>query len=103
MRSALLAADLVLIPVQPSPLDGWASAEMLPGLSVFIRRDGAILHSYSTFLRGLDMQLPMYHLFDRTPLGRQETQANSMAAGEASWIRYHDSYGAPDGGCCACG
>jgi chromosome partitioning protein len=30
MRSALLAADLVLMPVQPSPLDGWASAEMLP-------------------------------------------------------------------------
>ena len=29
MRSALLAADLILIPVQPSPLDGWASAEML--------------------------------------------------------------------------
>ena len=29
MRSALLATDLVLIPVQPSPLDGWASAEML--------------------------------------------------------------------------
>ena len=29
MRSALLAADLLLIPVQPSPLDGWASAEML--------------------------------------------------------------------------
>src|SRR5690606_37823664 len=33
MRSALLAADLVLIPVQPSPLAGWASAEMLPLLS----------------------------------------------------------------------
>ena len=29
MRSALLAADLVLIPVQPSPFDGWASAELL--------------------------------------------------------------------------
>lgn len=29
MRSALLAADLVLLPVQPFPLDGWASAEML--------------------------------------------------------------------------
>ena len=29
MRSALLAADLVLIPVHPSPFDGWASAEML--------------------------------------------------------------------------
>ena len=29
LRSALLAADLIIIPVQPSPLDGWASAEML--------------------------------------------------------------------------
>ena len=28
-RSALLAADLVLIPAQPSPFDGWASSEML--------------------------------------------------------------------------
>jgi chromosome partitioning protein len=28
-RSALLAADLVLIPATPSPIDGWASAEML--------------------------------------------------------------------------
>ena len=29
LRSALLAADLVLIPAQPSPFDGWGSAEML--------------------------------------------------------------------------
>jgi chromosome partitioning protein len=29
MRSALLAADLALIPVQPSPFDGWASEETL--------------------------------------------------------------------------
>src|SRR6202789_4237636 len=28
-RSALLAADLVLVPAQPSPFDGWASGEML--------------------------------------------------------------------------
>ncbi|SEL95165.1 plasmid segregation oscillating ATPase ParF [Pseudoxanthomonas sp. GM95] len=28
-RSALLAADLVLVPVQPSPYDLWASAEMV--------------------------------------------------------------------------
>ena len=29
MRSALLAADLILLPVQPSAFDGWASAGML--------------------------------------------------------------------------
>jgi chromosome partitioning protein len=29
MRSALLAADLVLIPAQPSPFDGCASGEVL--------------------------------------------------------------------------
>lgn len=38
MRSALLAADLVLIPVQPSPLDGWASAELLSPCSARIYR-----------------------------------------------------------------
>ena len=36
----------------------------LPGLSVFIRTNDEILHSYSTYLRGLDVFLPMYHLLD---------------------------------------
>ncbi len=29
MRSAMLAADLALMPTQPSPFDGWAAAETL--------------------------------------------------------------------------
>jgi chromosome partitioning protein len=29
MRSALLAADLIVIPAQPSPVDGWATGEIL--------------------------------------------------------------------------
>jgi chromosome partitioning protein len=29
MRSAMLAADLALVPTQPSPFDGWAAAETL--------------------------------------------------------------------------
>ena len=29
MRSAMLAADLVVVPSQPSPFDGWASGEIL--------------------------------------------------------------------------
>jgi predicted dithiol-disulfide oxidoreductase (DUF899 family) len=69
---------------------------------VFFRDNDCLLHSYSAYFRGLDMLLPMYHLLDRTPLGRQETKQNSMAAGEASWIRYHDEYGATasDAACC---
>lgn len=65
----------------------------LPGLSVFFRDNDLIFHSYSTYFRGLDMLLPMYHLLDRTPLGRQEDKGNSMHGGENSWIRYHDAYG----------
>ena len=75
----------------------------LPGLSVFVSDHGMLLHSYSSYFRGIDMLLPMYHLLDRTPLGRQETRENSMHAGEASWIRYHDAYGAesnPGHVCC---
>jgi len=64
----------------------------MPGLSVFFRRDDLILHSYSTYFVGLDIFLPMYHLLDVTPLGRQEDATNNMTAGESSWIRFHDKY-----------
>jgi predicted dithiol-disulfide oxidoreductase (DUF899 family) len=74
----------------------------LPGLSVFFRDNDLIFHSYSTYFRGLDMLLPMYHLLDRTPMGRQEDKGNSMHAGENSWIRHHDEYGPSlqSGSCC---
>lgn len=68
----------------------------LPGLSVFFRDNDLILHSYSTYLRGLDIFLPTYHLLDVTPLGRQEESGDSLAAGEGSWVRYHDQYGVED-------
>jgi len=68
----------------------------MPGLSVFFRDDDLVLHSYSTYFVGLDILLPMYHLLDVTPLGRQEDDKNSMTAGESSWIRYHDEYGVED-------
>jgi predicted dithiol-disulfide oxidoreductase (DUF899 family) len=64
----------------------------MPGLSVFFRDNDQVLHSYSTYFVGLDIFLPMYHLLDVTPLGRQENDNNSMTAGEGSWIRYHDAY-----------
>jgi predicted dithiol-disulfide oxidoreductase (DUF899 family) len=42
----------------------------MPGLSVFPRYGDSIFHTYSTYFRGLDMFLSMYHLLDVTPLGR---------------------------------
>ena len=42
----------------------------LPGMSVFARdADGGVYHTYSTYARGLDMFLGVYHLLDITPKG----------------------------------
>jgi predicted dithiol-disulfide oxidoreductase (DUF899 family) len=43
-----------------------------PGLSVFLRVDDQVLHSYSTTGRGVDILLGTYNYLDLTPLGRQE-------------------------------
>lgn len=55
-----------------------------PGLSSFVKEDGAIYHSYSTFARGLDGLWGMYQWLDRAPLGRNES--------EGFWIRRRDEY-----------
>jgi len=43
-----------------------------PGLSVFLKKDGVVYHTYSTYSRGLDHFLGTYQLLDMTPLGRQD-------------------------------
>lgn len=43
-----------------------------PGMSAFIRADGVIYHTYSTYSRGLDVLWGMYQWLDRAPLGRNE-------------------------------
>jgi predicted dithiol-disulfide oxidoreductase (DUF899 family) len=58
-----------------------------PGLSVFLRDDDSIYHTYSTYGRGLDPLLNTYNLLDLTPLGRQEEPGKGMA-----WLRHHDKY-----------
>ena len=63
MRSALLAADLVLIPVQPSPLDGWASAEML-----------ALLHEARIYRPKLVARFVLNRCGARTILARETTE-----------------------------
>ena len=64
MRSALLAADLVLIPVQPSPFDGWASAEML-----------ALLHEARIYRPGLRAYLILNRCGARTVIARETAEA----------------------------
>ncbi|MBI5279225.1 MAG: DUF899 domain-containing protein [Burkholderiales bacterium] len=44
-----------------------------PGLSAFVREDGVIYHTYSTYARGLDGLWGMYQWLDRAPMGRNET------------------------------
>ena len=44
-----------------------------PGISIFRKdNDGAIYHTYSSYSRGLDMVLGVYHLLDIVPKGRDE-------------------------------
>jgi len=56
-----------------------------PGLSAFVREDGAIYHTYSTYARGLDGLWGMYQWLDRAPKGRNEAGV---------WWRRHDEYAA---------
>src|SRR5207245_2627842 len=44
-----------------------------PGLSAFVREDGVVYHSYSTFARGLDALWGGYQWLDRAPKGRNES------------------------------
>ena len=54
-----------------------------PGMSAFVREDGVVYHTYSTYARGLDGLWGMYQWLDRAPKGRNE---------EGIWWRRHDEY-----------
>ncbi|HEM7895845.1 TPA: DUF899 domain-containing protein, partial [Burkholderia cepacia] len=43
-----------------------------PGMSAFVREDGVVYHTYSTYARGLDGLWGMYQWLDRAPRGRNE-------------------------------
>jgi predicted dithiol-disulfide oxidoreductase (DUF899 family) len=56
-----------------------------PGMSTFVKEDGVVHHTYSTYARGLDGLWGMYQWLDRAPLGRNE---------KGVWWRRHDEYAA---------
>lgn len=63
-------------------------SEERPGASAFIRKDGEIFHTYSTYARGLDIMLPTYNILDMTAKGRDEGGLPYPMA----WVRHHDRY-----------
>jgi predicted dithiol-disulfide oxidoreductase (DUF899 family) len=78
----------------------------LPGISVFLRDDEAVYHSYSAYSRGLDILLTTNNLLDLTPYGRQETWEDSPPGWPQTpthgWWRHHDRYETEaTPGCCS--
>lgn len=60
-----------------------------PGLSVFHKPgDGSIVHTYSTYARGLEPLLGPYHYLDLVPKGRDEEGLDFTMA----WLRRRDQY-----------
>jgi len=60
----------------------------LPGISVFLKQDGQVFHTYSTYGRGLDMLNAAYHYLDLTPKGRDEDGLPHTMA----WVKHRINY-----------
>jgi predicted dithiol-disulfide oxidoreductase (DUF899 family) len=60
-----------------------------PGISVFCKDEaGAVFHTYSCYLRGIDMVNGAYQLLDLVPKGRDEDGFDFTMA----WLHRHDEY-----------
>lgn len=68
----------------------------LPGLSVFLRDGERIYHTYTSYARGLEPLITVYHLLDLTPFGRGEGWGGMPDVNGAgrNWLRHHDKYDA---------
>lgn len=65
-----------------------AHGQELPGASAFIKEDGDVFHSYSTYTRGLDALNGTYQWLDLAPKGRDESELPWPMA----WVKRHDEY-----------
>lgn len=84
-------------------LGALAEAEELNGVSVFLRPDesGPVLHTYSTYGRGVELLLSTYMWLDLTPFGRGEGWDGMPDLGEGlGWVRLHDEYATTDDPSC---
>ena len=60
----------------------------LPGVSVFLRDDDDVYHTYSAYARGTEPESNIFGYLDFTPLGRQDGRDVTP------WARLHDRYDA---------
>ena len=77
------AAEVPVMLAAMAGTDVATYARERPGMSAFVREDGVIHHTYSTYSRGVDGIWGMYQWLDRAPRGRNET---------GLWWRRHDEY-----------
>jgi predicted dithiol-disulfide oxidoreductase (DUF899 family) len=57
------------------------------GVSVFLKANGEVFHTYSTYARGIDLLNTAYNYLDLVPKGRDEQGRSQF------WVRRHDEYG----------
>jgi predicted dithiol-disulfide oxidoreductase (DUF899 family) len=57
-----------------------------PGLSAYALSNGTVYRTYVTTARGLEPMMAYYSLLDRTPMGRNEDDSQTL------WLRRHDEY-----------
>lgn len=85
-------------------LGALAAAEELNGVSVFLRPEGKaaeVLHTYSTYGRGVELLLGTYMWLDLTPFGRGEGwDGTPDLGGGLDWVRLHDEYGTSGSALC---
>ena len=65
-----------------------------PGVSVFLKDGDRVLHTYSSYGRGLDLLVNTYNYLDLTPFGRGEGWGGMPDVGSQGkeWLRHHDRY-----------
>lgn len=71
--------------------------EELPGISAFYKNEaGEIFHTYSSYARGFEFSVGIFHLLDITPKGRDEDGS------PLTWLKRHDEYAgaSPVKSCC---
>jgi predicted dithiol-disulfide oxidoreductase (DUF899 family) len=65
------------------------ATQELPGVSVFFKDDAnEVLHTYSTYGRGVEVMMGTYNMLDLVPKGRDERDVRH----KMEWVRHHDRY-----------